>query len=206
MSTALFLGSGRTDDPMFAWDALTNALDELDVVRAQLREARGQVRTARFYNLIRSKLVLSQGGGHVANVIELSGGWCVVHWLHDQHAVALYSSILSVRRALCADGVYLLSLVDSSDQMVNTNPRAEITRLALSDVEKDLMRRIGRGQNNREISAETGWALSTIKNRLSKLYRYLGLEKSIGRSDTQRAKAALLARDLDLSSDARTAE
>jgi DNA-binding CsgD family transcriptional regulator len=178
---------------VFIWDTLTGSLDEFDAVRAQLREARAQTRTTRFYELLRAKLVLSQGGGHVANVIELSEGWCVVHWLHDPKSVGCYSTILSLREALCIDGAFILSLVDTSEKVHNANPRVTQTRAGLTQRERDVLRGLGHGLSNKEIATQLTISAQTVKNTLSKIYRRLGVH--------DRVQASLLSRDLDLTID-----
>ncbi len=168
------------------WERLTAALDELDGVRAQLREARGHERTSRFYDLLRARQVGVEHAGHVANVIELSGGWCLVHWPHDPQSVGLYTNLLMLRHALCADGVYLLSLVDTSE----VSPRHHLT---LAPRQRQMVRLLGEGKSNKEIAREMGTALSTVKNSMARLYRDLDVRS--------RTEACLLARDLNLDVD-----
>ena len=191
-------GTRRASRPVvpvvFVWDTLTGSLDEFDAVRAQLREARAQTRTTRFYELLRAKLVLSQGGGHVANVIELSEGWCVVHWLHDPKSVSCYSTIQSLREALCLDGAFILSLVETSEKLHNGSSRQAPTGEALTDRERDVLRGLGHGMSNKEIAGQLEISSQTVKNTLSKIYRRLGVH--------DRVQASLLSRDLDLTIDA----
>jgi DNA-binding CsgD family transcriptional regulator len=170
------------------WNTLTESLDELDAIRAQVRESRGLERTARFYTLIRIKQIGTEHGGHVAHVIELNAGWVIMHWLADPKSICFYQNIHVVRKAFCTAGVYLLSLDDSSDQkqqifISGSGP-------ALTDRERLVLRGLGHGMSNKEISTELGIATPTIKNICTVLFRKLEV--------VDRTQAALIARDLDL--------
>ena len=102
----------------------TTARDEVADLRGQLNEARVAERTARCYWLCRTKLLQTERRGHAADVIELIGGWTLIHWLHDQKAISIYSSIDSHRAALSSDGAFLFVLVHISARSATTDQRA----------------------------------------------------------------------------------
>jgi DNA-binding CsgD family transcriptional regulator len=177
---------------MISWDTLTTALDELETVRAQLSQARAQERTARFYHLLRTRMIGANRGEHLANVIELSQGWVIVHWLHDPKSVALYSSSLSMRQALGVGGDVILSLVDSSERSVHDTRRAT-TRLALEPMQKKVLIALSHGMSDRQIAESLSISVPWAKKLLGRGYRVIGA--------ASRVQAALLVRDLELSDD-----
>ena len=177
---------------MIAWSELTAALDEFNTIRNQLTESRTQERTSRFYHLIDRRQARNEDAFPVAHVIELSEGWCIVHWSHDPKSIALYSSILSLRAALVSDGRRLLSLTDTSErrQEFGEDARRTGTRAHLTDSERRIVALLPHGLANKEIGVRLGMAESTIKNKLSAIYKKLEV--------MDRVQAALIARDLNL--------
>jgi DNA-binding CsgD family transcriptional regulator len=171
------------------WDLLTTARNELDAIVAQLGQARAHERTARFHHLLRTRQIGSEHGEHIADVIELSGGACIVHWLHDPISIGLYSSSLAMREALVLGGEVILSLVDASERTDHHMPRST-TRDGLSETERKVLIELSRGRSNLEIADHLGLALQTVKNCLRKAYRAIGANS--------RAQAALLVRDMNL--------
>lgn len=177
---------------MTAWAQLTTALDELADLRGQLNEARVAERTARFYWLCRTKLLQTERRGHAANVIELIGGWTVIHWLHDQKAISIYSSIDSARAALSSDGAFVFVLDDIAAKVVDPEQRASHLDEPLLPSERAALRLLRDGLTNGEIASQLKLSTSTIKARVSRVYRKLG-------SSVQgRTQAALYTRDWNL--------
>jgi DNA-binding CsgD family transcriptional regulator len=174
---------------VIAWDTLTASLDELDGIRAQLRESRARERTARFYDLVLARMVGANRGEVVAKVIELAEGWVVLHWIHDPKSVGLYSSLLSMRTALCIDNEMMLSLMDASERRVHESRRS-VTREDLTETERRVLIELGRGKSNGEIAMALGLSVHTIRNDLSRIYKKFDVQ--------DRLQAGLLARDLDL--------
>jgi two-component system nitrate/nitrite response regulator NarL len=57
----------------------------------------------------------------------------------------------------------------------------EITRISnLSDTDRSILRAIGQGQTNAEISIAMGFALGTVKNRTSRIYRSIHVSDRLG--------------------------
>jgi len=172
---------------MIAWNILSDALDELTAVRTQIQQARALDRTARFYQLLLAGRTAGVGTRHVGNVIELSGGWCIVHWLHDPKSVAMYTDIRSVQTALCANGMYLLAWQDTSERTPEPGSRASVTREPLTPRDVDMLHLLSRGLTNQAIGSVLGLSTRTVRNRLSILYRKMDIHS--------RLEAGLLARD-----------
>jgi DNA-binding CsgD family transcriptional regulator len=177
---------------MLTWNVLTDALDELDIVRAQLREARATERTSRFYRLLRGRPGAAEAGECLANVIELNAGWVLVHWLHDPKAVSLYSSIASTRLALCGDGGFLLVLDEVAERTTLHGPRGDGVQPTLIRSERRILGELRHGLSNKEIAFKLGLSESTVKNYLTELYKKLG--DDVG----DRLQAVMLTRDWNL--------
>lgn len=177
---------------MIAWNVLTEALDELDVIRAQIREARATERTSRFYRLVRAGPAGAQPTAHVADVIELSGGWVVVHWLHDPKAIALYSNIASTRLALSVEAGFLFVLDEVAERTSQPGLRADGIQPLLMPGERRILGELRRGLSNKEIAFNIGLSESTVKNRLTDLY------KKLGDDIEDRLQAVMLTRDWNL--------
>lgn len=175
---------------MIPWDSLTSAIDELDAIRIQLVEARQLTRTSRFYDLLAQRLAGSLYGEVIAKVVELSQGWVIVHWLHDNKAVSLYSNINSLRKSLGIDNKRILSLIDVSERNTLTNQVKYTTQVRLTPREIQILDLLSRGYTNKEIAQDLSISTSTIKNSTSKVFKKLGVG--------DRTQAALLARDLNL--------
>tara|TARA_B110000196_G_scaffold275900_1_gene253598 strand:- start:556 stop:2070 length:1515 start_codon:yes stop_codon:yes gene_type:complete len=57
----------------------------------------------------------------------------------------------------------------------------EITRISnLSDTDRSILRAIGQGQTNAEISVAMGFAVGTVKNRTSRIYRSIHVSDRLG--------------------------
>lgn len=177
---------------MFAWDSLTGALDELDAVRAQLREARGQSRASRQYDLVERSEVGQPATRVVATVIEIARGWAVVHWLHDQQEIWLCRSQSLLLTTLCApNGPYQLVLVSAQEQL---GPPAESQfDPGLTERQREIVRAVGLGLSNKEIGVRVGLSASRVKNSLTQIFVVLDVR--------DRTQLALIARDLDLGPD-----
>lgn len=159
---------------MNVWTQLTVALDELANIREQLGEARATERTARFYKLVRTKLLHTERGGHVADVIELSGGWVLLHWLHDPKSISLYSTIDRARVALSLDGAFLFILSDIAERTTDQSKRVSHVNSPLTHAERYVLIYLRRGLSNKEIALATGVRETTIKNHLSAIYKKFG--------------------------------
>ena len=150
-----------------------------------------------FFQLVQPYRVESRRGnrgdvGHVANVIQLGEGSCIVQWLHDPKSMAIYSSIVSLRLALCKDGAMLLTMVRTAERAGAhhaTIPHLT-ARDALTDSDRHVVALLGHGLSNREIGEQLNFSEQTVKNKLSAIYVKMGVR--------DRTQAALLARDLDL--------
>jgi len=110
--------------------------------------------------------------------------------------------LLKALELIIAGGVYLplqafnraLEHRDASEPEVTVSPReeyplseqrrAELARL--SEAQQQVLRMIGQGASNQEIAAQSGYALQTVKNQVSRILRSLNL--------ANRTEAALLAR------------
>lgn len=169
------------------WEQLTAALDELDLVRAQIREVRGEERTARFYRLVRTiKAPLSGQSAvmHQADVIELSGGWVLVHWTFAPKSLSLFHPVeprtaLSIARAaLCPTSEYQLEVGDIALRAHNVGKKGNRVVLPLTAKELDVVRELRSGKANKEIGTALGLEKSTIKNRMSTIMKKLGPEVS----------------------------
>jgi DNA-binding CsgD family transcriptional regulator len=172
------------------WDSLTQKLDELDAIRAQLREARAQERTASFFEILLAKRTVNERA-HVGDAVVLSGGWCIVHWVHaSRRGVAFYESLALLGIAMSIDGEFLLSWVDTSERRVQPGEWLSQTRSELLPSELKVLAEIGHGKSNGEIATALGLSPRTVKNHASRIYKKLGV--------LDRVQAALLARDLDL--------
>jgi DNA-binding CsgD family transcriptional regulator len=170
------------------WDALGAALAEMDSVRLQLNESRAQDRGSRVYKLLR---YVRSGTEQVADVLELSGGWCLVHWPHDPASIALYRSILSLRMSLRTDNsVFILDLIETSARVEPGRTHGMRSQFELTADEKKVVMYVGQGLMNREIAMIMGLAESTVKNRLGVIFDRLDVRG--------RTQLALRARDLDL--------
>jgi DNA-binding CsgD family transcriptional regulator len=174
---------------MIAYNVLTETLDELDLIRAQVRQARATERTSRFYRLVRAGTEPTE---HVADVIELSGGWVLVHWLHDPKAVSLYSTIASARLALSEEAGFLFVLDEVAERTSVHGPPADGVQPSLMPGERKILGELRRGLSNKEIALKIGLSESTVKNRLTDLY------KKLGDDIEDRIQAVMLTRDWNL--------
>jgi len=195
MAAVAFRSLGRSygvSALVFGWDALTAAMDELDVIRSQVREGRTLERTTRFYEILNRRQIGTTHGSQVATVIELSEGWCIVHWTHDPKSIALYSSIYSLRQALCGDdSVFLLTLTDTSQRSRRARKSPPHSAISLTRPERTLAVMLGHALTNKQMALHLGIAESTVKNTLSRVYQKLDV--------LDRTQAALMVRDLGLS-------
>jgi DNA-binding CsgD family transcriptional regulator len=184
---------------LIAYAALTEALAELDLVRAQVREARATERASRFYRLVRaapSEAESTDHVAHVANVIELSGGSVMVHWLHEPKALTLYSSMAAGRLALSAEAGLLLILDEVAERSSVHNQGAGSAHTALMPADRRILGELRRGLSNKEIALKIGLSESTVKNRLTDLY------KKLGDDIEDRLQAVMLTRDWNLEDEA----
>jgi DNA-binding CsgD family transcriptional regulator len=174
------------------WNAIDGAINELDLIRVQLVEARQQSRTIRFYEILLAHPNPSQRAC-AGEAIELSEGWCIVHWAQAvRRSVDFYQSIDRLRAAMAVNGGFILSLTDLSERDLAFAPRASQTRGQLTDRELSAISHLGHGLSNRDIGRAIGLTESTVKSLLSGAYKKMGV--------SDRTQAALLARDLDLAS------
>jgi DNA-binding CsgD family transcriptional regulator len=177
---------------VIARNVLTEALDELDVVRAQVREARATERTSRFYRLVRAEPNGVETSAHLADVIELSGGWVLVHWLHDPKPISLYSNIASTRLALSVEAGFLFVLDEVAERTSVHALRPDGVQPSLMPAERRILGQLRRGLSNKEIAFKIGLSESTVKNRLTDLY------KKLGDDIEDRLQAVMLTRDWNL--------
>jgi DNA-binding CsgD family transcriptional regulator len=177
---------------LIAYAALTEALAELDLVRAQVREARATERASRFYRLVRAAPSGAESTDHIANVIELSGGSVIVHWLHEPTALTLYSSMAAGRLALSAEAGLLLILDEVAERSSVHNQGAGTAHTALMPADRRILGELRRGLSNKEIALKIGLSESTVKNRLTDLY------KKLGDDIEDRLQAVMLTRDWNL--------
>lgn len=175
---------------MNLWDDLTAKLDELDSIRAQLREARAHERTASFFEILLAKGNANERA-HVGDAVVLSGGWCIVHWvLANRRGIAFYESLALLGVAMHIDGEFLLSLVNTSERLAPRDTRLSQSRSSLTASESRVLSELGHGLSNGEIATRLGIRPSTVKNMLSKIYHKLGVQ--------DRVQAALLANELNM--------
>lgn len=177
--------------PMTPWNVLTDTLNELDSIRGQLVAARAQERTVRFHHLLRTRMIGANRGEHVGDVIEISEGWSIVHWLHDPRSIGLYSSNLSMRTALHVGDEVVLSLVDASERRASTDSRQSQTYGQLTPMQRRMLVGLGQGLSNTQIGERLTLSRHTVKNNLAAAYKVLRV--------SSRIEAALLVRELDLS-------
>lgn len=181
---------------MQQWQTLTNALNELEAIRIQLREGRGHERAVRFYQLeqlykLGQRRLGDDMAEHIADVIELDNGWCLVDWRTDPHTWGLFPNVTAMRSALCGDGTRLLSLSDFSafeKASVVTRGGRRLAVGPLTNNEREILELIGHGLANGEIAQRLQVAESSIKNRITVIFRKLSVHS--------RTEAALVARDL----------
>jgi len=173
-------------------DVFSEVLDELEVVRAQLREARATERTTRFYRLVRARQGGTESREHMADVIELSGGWVVVRWLHGQKALSMYQDVETTRLAVCGDGAFLLVLDEVAERTTRHSLPADGFHQELIPSERRILGELRRGLSNKEIAVKIGVSQSTVKNHLTDLYKKLGDDVA------DRLQAVMLTRDWNL--------
>src|SRR5207245_9355349 len=121
-------------------------------------------RTSRFYRLLRLRPMIEEGDMHPADVIELSGCWVLVYWLHDTSAVSMYTSINSLRVAFA--GVFQLVLDDVSERRTE---RQELHGQSVGNVElvaldRRVLRLVHLGLTNKQIAIRLHLANTTVKN------------------------------------------
>ena len=95
------------------------------------REVRAGERTGTFFEILLARPSVLERA-HVGDAIVLSGGWCIVHWVHaKRRGVAFYESLALLGVAMHLDGEFLLSLVDTSEERRPRNSRASQTLASL---------------------------------------------------------------------------
>jgi len=157
------------------WNHVQTALEEINVVRGQLAEARATERTVRVYKLVRTRQIQTENGRHSADVLELNAGRVLVTWLHEPKSISLYASIDTARAALCHDDTFRLLLEAVMTRTNVPTPRGEQNTLALTRRERQVVKALRFGLSNKEISQKLGISQHTVHNFLGQAYDKLGV-------------------------------
>ncbi len=177
-------------------DQLDATINELEQIFRQLKQARGLARTSQFFEMVQIGRIIAEGGhsvsdgGHRADVIVLSGGWAIIHWLFDDRSWEFHSSFEGLRQARLTDGKYRLELINVSDEINARLERpARGSRGRLDPQDQQILRLLAQGRSNKEIGQTMSLAEHTVKNRLTQnVYPFLGVNTRI--------EAAILAHDV----------
>jgi DNA-binding CsgD family transcriptional regulator len=160
----------------------------LDAARADVRAAHAGGFNSRIYQLAR----ISSGHTEELGFVIEADSRAVIAFESDGPRVSILASIEDAIRLYEATGVTLtLAAMTRATRGPSTqqDPSAQ-AGLALAPRERELVTMVMQGKTNKEIGAELYLSERTIKNRLTTIYRKMGVK--------DRTQMAILARELSL--------